>query len=339
MGDDLPSQRLNIYLKAKQLVEQDIRQKQESAPPDSDFAIGQSVYYWEKSFGQTSWHGPVIITKVHPRKVQVEISPGKTRWFFNNRVALNPESSQDGEEATPVHSAGSDMDLMDLVQEQIRQLEQLQQLQRDKTRAIQAISRDLISWDPRKLINRPPNEARLINTVLPFDYLRDLAMKVYSSPREAFEVLTPQELQHWRELGPWEINRRLTGDPLSPPEWRTNLFEFDDEERHEEPEDPPMDLPESAPSIGEALSIPQSPGPITQPSEATGTQMPTKGAKSKGLKRGFLNLSKRIRTTASKLAHRPKDQNNNSGGQARFYVDLGPGGHRVATVSGSASSS
>lgn len=235
------------------------------------------------------------------------------------------------------------MDLVDLVQEQVRQLERLQQLQRDKTKAIQAISRDLISWDPRKLINQPPNEARLINTVLPFDYLRDLAMKVYSSPREAFEVLTPQELQHWRELGPWEINRRLTGDPLSPPEWRTNLFEFDDEERHEDPEDSPEDTMESAPSTGEALLIPQNSGPSTPPLEATGTpnfpQMPTKGAKSKGLKRGFLNLSKRIRTTASKLTHRPKDQNNNSGSQAQFYVDLGPGGHRVATVSGFASSS
>ena len=78
-------------------------------------------------------------------------------------------------------------------------------------------------------------------------------------------------------------------------------------------------------------------------SEATGTQnlppRPTKEAKNKGLKRGFLNLSKRIRTTASKLAHRPKDPNNNSGNQARFYVDLGPGGHRIAAASGSASSS
>ena len=100
---------------------------------------------------------------------------------------------------------------------------------------------------------------------------------------------------------------------------------------------------EPAPSTEEAFLIPQDLGPATPPSEAAGTQnfpqMPTKGAKSKGLKRGFLNLSKRIRTTASKLAHRPKDQNNNSGSQTQFYVDLGPGGHRVATASGFASSS
>jgi len=63
--------------------------------------------------------------------------------------------------------------------------------------------------------------------------------------------------------------------------------------------------------------------------EPASSLAPSDGTKkgSKGFKRGILNLSKRIRSTATKVTHRIKDRdrNNNSGAQTRFYVDLGPG--------------
>ena len=63
--------------------------------------------------------------------------------------------------------------------------------------------------------------------------------------------------------------------------------------------------------------------------EPASSLAPSDGTKkgSKGFKRGILNLSKRIRSTATKVTHRIKDRdrNNNSGAQTRFYVDLRPG--------------
>ena len=197
--------------------------------------------------------------------------------------------------------------------------------------------------DPGKLINQAPNEARLINTVLPLDYLKELSIRLHRSHRPAEEVFTPQELQHWRELGPWEINRRLTGDPLTPPEWRTNLVEFDDEERIENFEDVPEALdqpgvnPEGLPlAPQDPVTQGHGPGP-----PGSNNHHPTTApeVKSKGFKRGIINLSKRIRTTAAKLAHRPKDRNNNPESHSRFYADLGPRENWVSPASGSAFSS
>ena len=109
---------------------------------------------------------------------------------------------------------------------------------------------------------------------------------------------------------------------MSPPEWRTNLIEFPDEEDIQEDMDPDT-------AQGPADPTPENLETGQRNQEQASSLAPSDGTKkgSKGFKRGILNLSKRIRSTATKVTHRIKDRdrNNNSGSQARFYVDLGAG--------------
>jgi len=134
--------------------------------------VGQSIYFGEKSFGQTYWTSPVATTKVHPRKVQVQTGQNKTCWLYNNRIALNSENFQHTEGSIESVDLESEHQFSQLIQQQIKHVHQEQE---DKIRAIQALWKNLIKSEADRHNGLIKDEAKLVSTVLPLQYLRYLS--------------------------------------------------------------------------------------------------------------------------------------------------------------------
>ena len=71
----------------------------------------------------------------------------------------------------------------------------------------------------------------LINLINPitepiWPYLKDIAMKLFTSESASFSALTPQEQDLWNSFDRQEIFFRLTGNPLGVPEFRENLWSY-----------------------------------------------------------------------------------------------------------------
>ena len=57
-------------------------------------------------------------------------------------------------------------------------------------------------------------------------YLKDIAMKLFTSDSASFSALTTQEQDLWNSFDRQEIFFRLTGNPLGVPEFRENLWSY-----------------------------------------------------------------------------------------------------------------
>ena len=159
-------------------------------------------------------------------------------------------------------------------------------------------------------------------------YIKELALKIFHSQLPASEVLTPDELRFYQQYHPSEINTFLTGDPLSPPEWRSYLVELP-----EESDDllAPEDL---QPVPGPSAQVLPQPAGVPQPGlPEPAIPAPSKSkAKPSFARSALYSSTKKARQVFSKakekLTGRKKDQpdgNNNFKGSGRastFYVDL-----------------
>jgi hypothetical protein len=349
-ADDLPHHRLNIFLHTQRTLEKFRQQKAAESKPNVDnFEVGQAIYFWENSFMGKNFQGPFEIIQVAPNKVRIQLTPKKTRWVPNNRVCFEEDISKQGEDASGSGSARSDRpkrarqnltdpdQLRNFLEQKTQQAQQLIGFQADQSKALQALANQLLHQANQakpeincviNAIEEDPSQLR--------EYLRRTAIKLYSSSLPAHQALTPQELSTWKKFSPSDINWILTGDPTSPPEWRTGLMDFPEETWTAEAEPEAPDTPAAPDPVQESQWIAPIPevetsGPQLLPSDAK----PSKGPK--GFIRGFQDMSRRVRKATSKAVTKIKgksDQNNNRGdGQARFYVDLGLEEFQVADIS------
>jgi hypothetical protein len=292
----------NIYLETKKLFEYDDQQQQAQTPNSEGFQVDQEVTYWEKSFGVTSWKGPVRIIQVRPHKVQVDLGKGKTRWLVNQRVAPSNGILQKGEVAM---APTSDPQLIKLIRHRALQHQAGLQLIKDLKEQAQPSNCNLIS-------------AISTEDAATQDHIRGLAQRIFNSPLPPSEVLTPQELLTWSKYPVSEINDWLFGHPLLQPEWRPHLCEFDEDIGRTPPPGPAP-----APVVPAPLFV-AAPQPVEAP---TPTSTPGSSQRTKSFLRSFRSFSSKTKKQICNRVKATLDGNNNSvasGGTSTFYRDLDP---------------
>ena len=186
------------------------------------------------------------------------------------------------------------------LEQKTQQAQQLINFQADQSKALQALANQLL-----KQANQAKPQINCVINAIEEDpsqlreYLRRTAIKLYSSSLPAHQALTPQELSTWTKFSPSDINWILTGDPLSPPEWRTGLMDFPEETwTNEDPPEPLVEPPAPVP-------VPEPPWVPLEPTvEPPGPPGPTTDVKSSkghnGFIRGFQNMSRRVRIATTK---------------------------------------
>ena len=244
-SDEPIPRELNFYAKALQFLQDTAAVP---ALSDSEFsgqkwALGSSVFMWENSFGQKSWSGPYKVIGIKNNRVRLQISPSKARWFSEDRVALTPGTSLQGEvpqinrvQNIPEHTWNQATDLATPLAVIKTQLDKLQALQMMPKPPADAQTVVINAATPS--INAPINEVA--------DYLRRLTPKIYNSPSLDSHLCTSEELNYWLSFEPSYRNLLITGDPLHPPEWRSQLVEFADPEDRPRRSIPLPDLPQPA---------------------------------------------------------------------------------------------
>jgi hypothetical protein len=304
-ADDFVHLKTNIYLETKKLFEYDDQQQQAQAPNQEGFQIDQEVTYWEKSFGVTSWKGPVRIIQVRPHKVQVDLGNGKTRWLVNQRVSHNNGILQKGEVAMTTTPPTSEPQLINLIRHRALQHQAGLQLIKDlKGPQAQPINCNLIS-------------AISTEDAATQDHIRGLAHRIFNSPLPPSEVLTPQELLTWSKYPVSEINDWLFGHPLLQPEWRPHLCEFDEDTGKALPPGP-------APPVIPAPLMVAAPQPLQAPAP---TSTPKPSQRNKSFLKSFRSFSSKTKKQICNRVKATLDGNNNSvasGGTSTFYRGLDP---------------
>jgi hypothetical protein len=244
---------------------------------------------------------------------------------------LQPDDSIQGIEDTS--------QLINVWFEQAQQAEILIKQQLERTQALGRAMRAMINLNnlpaaqtKSALISAIQDESAEVQ-----EYLRALNFKIFTSPLPAAEVLTPKELTFYQKYHPFKINTFLTGDPLSPPEWRPNQVDFPDaseelnpqEELHLEPGPPQPNLGPPVVYPNPAPVAPVNPPPSTLKKKTTAFARTVLYSST----RTTLKALGKVKEKFTSKKKRGVDGNNNSTRSEQtstFYVDLDPEVFEVA---------
>jgi len=320
-----------MFLATKKFFEKQTQKwLNKDAPNRDQLQTGHQVFFWEKNFGQTTWKGPFEIIQTKPHKIRIDLGNNKSRWLLNNRVALDPGNFQNGDAAQAIGQPTDLQAIASILQQENAKLENLINFQKRKIQASQLLINSLQDAN-QELMPQPINQAA-INAIQDEDartqdYIRALALRIYSSHRPVSEAFTPQELDTWSRYSVQEINEWLSGHPLYTPEWRTSLCRFVDNST--KPQFDPGDLPVHQPAAQAVPHQASVPGAATTPKPPV--KMERKPSMIRSLKKA---VSKNTRKLTSRFTKKNPDSNNNfagSGTSFRSYLGTDPGGSGVVS--------